>query len=90
MEEDSSLVVVPLEKPDSLNLSTERLVDTFEMVETPKSVMSLASNDSLHQPPPEQNAEGGWEILKGEEGTCICEGVRGWKEAGEERKDGCG
>ena len=60
MEEDSSLVVVPLEKPDSLNLSTERLVDTFEMVETPKSVMSLASNDSLHQPPPEQSAEGGW------------------------------
>ena len=59
MQEESSLVVVPLEKPDSLNISTERLVDTFEMVETPKSVMSLTSNDSLYQPPPEQLGEGG-------------------------------
>lgn len=59
------MVVVPLEKPDSLNISSERLVDTFEMVETPKSVMSLASNDSLHQPPPEQLDEGGWEALEG-------------------------
>lgn len=82
------MVVIPLEKPDSLNLSTERLVDTFEMVETPKSVMSLASNDSLHQPPPEQSAEGGWGNVGG--GGGICEGVRGWKEPGEERKDGCG
>ena len=87
MEEDSSLVVVPLEKPDSLNLSTERLVDTFEMVETPKSVMSLASNDSLHQPPPEQMTEGGWgdvEGGKGEEGTC--EGVRVGQKQGRKEK----
>ena len=35
------------------------------MVETPKSVMSLASNDSLHQPPPEQLDEGGWGALEG-------------------------
>ena len=89
MEEDSSLVIVPLEKPDSLNISTERLVDTFEMVETPKSVMSLSSNDSLHQLPPEQMAEGGWGNVGGGEGEeDTCEGVRIGRKQGWKRKDG--
>jgi len=56
-EEESSMISLPPEKPESLNLSTERLVETFEMVETPKSVISLSSNDSLHQPP-EPTTEG--------------------------------
>ena len=75
------MVVVPLEKPDSLNLSTERLVDTFEMVETPKSVMSLASNDNLHQQPPEQMAEGGWGNVGGERRV-----HEGWRKQGRKRK----
>ena len=86
MEEESSLVVVPLEKPDSLNISTERLVDTFEMVETPKSVMSLTSNDSLYQPPPEQLGEGGLGGVGGGKGDwSICdvgEGKKRWLRVG--------
>ena len=41
--------------PITLDVGDEQLIDTFDVVETPHSVVSLSSNDSLHQPPPQVN-----------------------------------
>ena len=51
----SDILPEDVPQPLSCSGSSDDLVKTFEMVETPEmSVISLASNDSLYQPPPEQ------------------------------------
>lgn len=53
------------ERPVFLDLPSadDQLLQTFDMVDTPKSVLSLSSNDSLHQVPSDHVEMGKLELV---------------------------